>query len=158
VTGLGIGIEAHGDDVASRHLTGLAKRGRDPRPAFTKIIEDLRAGEAKWFASSGEGSWPKLAEATLADKARNGYPAQTLVRSGALLASLTAARGKQGRRTATTKQMRFGSRVFYARFHQTGSGVPRRPPLVPTDQRTRRKMVGDVRSHLLGRGTREAIG
>lgn len=152
--GLGFGIESKGDEAAAKLLRGLGKSAADPRPAFQQIADELRLGEAAWFASDGRGEWPHLAEATVAYKQREGMPSQPLVRTGALLRSLTAQRGASSRRTVTAKQMRFGTRVPYAVFHQEGRGVPLRRVLVPVDLRTRRRMVADVRDYLM-KGTKK---
>jgi phage gpG-like protein len=52
--------------------------------------------------------------------------------------------------------MRFGTAVYYARMHQYADRfskvhVPQRQPLLPNDQRTRRRMVRDVQFYLMGR-------
>lgn len=154
---LGFAIEAQGDDVAARHLQALAKRGGDPRPAFARIIEDLRRGEVEWFDTHGDGTWPPLAESTRALRAKQGRPATPLVLSGDLRRSLTVKRGSRSIRTQTRRQMRFGTKVYYGAFHARGDGVPKRSPLIPADLRTRRRMVDDIRDYLLGRGTREPL-
>lgn len=146
---LGFGIEEHGADVAARHLQGLAKQGEDPRPAFQQIIDELRAGEAGWFATHGEGGWPRLAESTLERKERQGLPRDPLVASRDLLRSLTVKRGRGAIRSATKTRMRFGSKLYYALFHDRGTGVPQRRPVLPVDVRTRKRMVKDVRDHMM---------
>jgi phage gpG-like protein len=150
---LGLSIKAKGDDVASRHLTELAKRGDDPRPAFREIVEDVRSAEADWFASEGRGSWPPLAARTLAAKARAGHAGGALVATGALRRSLTVKRGAGAVRSATKRQMKFGTKVHYARFHDTGEGAPKRRVMIPLDARARREMVKDVRDYMMGRTT-----
>ena len=147
---LGLDVRAHGDDVASRHLTALAKAGEDPRPAFRQIQEEIRTAEATWFGTRGEGSWPNLQQATLDAKLRRGQPPDPLVATGALRRSLTVKRGSGAIRSATKRQMKFGSKVYYGRFHERGGRVPVRRPLLPVDTRTRRRMVKDVREWLMG--------
>lgn len=151
---LGFVMEEKGGEVAERHLTGLAKRGEDPRPAFRQITDELRLGEAEWFDSAGAGTWPRLSDRTLESKQRQGLPREPLVATGALRRSLTVKRGQGGIRSVTKRQMRFGSRIYYAKFHERGTGVPARPILVPLTPKTRRRMVDDIREHLLGRRKR----
>jgi phage gpG-like protein len=151
VSPLDLGIQAQGDDVASRHLTELAKRGEDPRPAFRQIVEEMRSAEGEWFGSDGAGTWPKLADSTLEAKRRAGFPTDVLVATGALRRSLTVKRGKGAQRSITKRQMRFGTKVYYGKFHDQGSGVAKRPILVPMDAKARRRMVADVRDHMLGK-------
>lgn len=150
---LGLSVAAKGDDVASRHLTELGKRGDDPRPAFRAIVEDVRSAEADWFTSEGAGSWPPLAARTLKAKQRAGYPSSALVATGALRRSLTIKRGKGAVRSATKRQMKFGTKVHYARFHDTGEGAPKRRVMIPLDAKVRRRMVKDVRDYMMGRTT-----
>lgn len=75
-----------------------------------------------------------------------------MVATGALLKSLTVERGRGARRSATKRQMKFGTSVYYGKFHEKGESVPQRRILVPLDTRTRRRMVTDVRDHMLGKG------
>ena len=152
---LGLDVQAVGDDAASKTLTQMAKRGEDPRPAFKTISAELLEAEVKWFRSDGEGTWPALAEATLLAKLDRGQPSTPLIATGMLARSLTKKTGGSGAiRSATRSRMRFGSKVYYGAFHQRGDHVPRRNPLVPVDQRTRRRMIDEVRSFMLGRRKR----
>jgi len=149
--GLGIDIQAHGDEAATRLVYGLAKRGEDPRPVFRQIINELRTSEPQWFASHGQGAWAPLAERTIEEKRKRGQPSDPLIATHALIESLTVKRGRGARRTAAKRSMRFGTKLWYARFHKIGSGVPVRDPLIPVDARTRRRMVRDVRDYMLGK-------
>lgn len=155
---LGFDIESHGDEQAARLLREMGKRGADPRPVFQQIATELQFAEGAWFASEGAGTWPPLAERTRAWKASQGQPSAPLIATGALIRSLTVKRGSASRRTVTTKQLRFGTRVPYAVFHQKArsghSRLPSRPPLVPVERQTRKQMVRDVTAFLMGKGER----
>lgn len=144
-------VHAVGDEAAAKTIASLGKRGADPRPAFRQITEELRGVEVPWFASHGRGSWAPLADRTREAKERENEPPDPLVKTGALLRSLTVKRGSQGVRTASKTRMRFGTKVYYARFHRDGTGVPVRNPLIPVDVKTRRRMVNDVRLYMLGK-------
>src|SRR5690242_17119804 len=52
---------------------------------FKPIMESI---EEQQFSSSGEGAWPGLADSTLAQKEKGGWPSDPLVRTGDLKASL----------------------------------------------------------------------
>jgi hypothetical protein len=105
-----------------------------------------------WFESHGRGTWPPLANATREIKAKRGQSQQPLVATGALRRSLEVKRGRGATRSATKTRMRFGTTVWYARFHYFVShSVPQRIPLIILDQRARRRMVLDVRNYMLGR-------
>ncbi len=120
-----------------------------------------QAGESRLARSDGSVTtvpktyWPELAEATRENKAALGQPSAALIATDALRESLTARSGHKGKRTATRQSMRFGTRVWYARFHAGGTkgtrGIPKRDPLIPIDVRTRRRMVDEVRRYLLSK-------
>lgn len=151
--GLQLLVESKGDEAATQLLRGLGKSAADPRPAFKQIADELAIAEGEWFASRGEGSWPDLAETTIAYKAQHGLPPDPLVATGALKRSLIVRSGSGGRRTITQKQLRYGTRVPYARFHaraRTGySRMPRRYPMISLGISERRRMVKDVRDYLM---------
>jgi phage gpG-like protein len=149
---LQLDIRSKGDEQAQRLLVGLGKRGADPRPAFRQILDELRVAEDHWFTSHGAGTWPSLADITLQEKQKLGAPSIPLVRSGALAASLHVKRGRGATRSATKTRMKFGSKVWYGKFHKLGSKpVPKRDPLIILDANARRRMVKDVRDYMLGR-------
>jgi len=151
-------IEEKGAEQASQLLVGLARRGEDPRPAFKTILDELRMAEDVWFRSHGKGDWPALAPETLARKRELGQPSDILVATGALGRSLTVRRGAKSVRSATKTRMRFGSQVWYGKFHKLGSGnSPVRDPLLPLDLRTRRRMVKDVQDYMMGRLRRTSV-
>lgn len=149
---LGLDVQAQGVDVASKTLTDMAKRGADPRPAFRSISDQLRLGEAAWYASSGDHSWPSLLPETIEAKLRRGEPTTPMIATRALVYSLTKKRWPGSVRSATRRQMKFGTKVYYARFHEHGDFPnPVRKVLMPVDERTRRRMVNEVRDYLMGR-------
>ena len=149
---LGLDVQAQGVDVASKTLTQMAKRGSDPRPAFRSISDELRAAEAQWYASEGDHTWPALLPETIDAKMRRGEPSTPMIATRALVHSLTAKRWPGAVRSSTRRQMRFGTKVYYARFHQGGAFPnPVRKVLLPVDTRTRRRMVSEVRDYLMGR-------
>ena len=152
---LQIDTKEKGIDQAERLLAGLAKRGDDARPALRRIQGELRSAEDPWFHSRGRGTWLPLADITLAEKEAHGYPADTLVRTGALGGSLTARSGSKAIRTLKKDEMHFGTRVYYAKFHAMGaSPVPVRNPVVPVDRHTRERMVLDIKYFVLTGRTR----
>jgi hypothetical protein len=70
------------------------------------------------------GTWPALAESTVAEKARLGFPVDTMVRTGDLRDSLVdPARAMRVGRNVMT----WGTDVAYARHHQAPQ-VDGRPP------------------------------
>lgn len=58
--------------------------------------------------------------------------------SGALYRALTAQQARGGVRRRAKTQLRFGTSIFYARFHEKGEGLPKRPLLTVSQQLERR--------------------
>lgn len=108
---------------------------------FESVLDQI---EEEQFDTHGHGAWPGLAESTLEQKSRHGYPLDPLVRTGALKESFHAlALGAQ--------QFVYGTDVPYAHWHQDGGYVAGRPPQrkvidITVDQRRRLEveMVGYV--------------
>lgn len=111
---------------------------------FSSLWEDyaltMVQTEEEWFASDGGGTWPPLAPSTVRDKVRHGFPVDTLIREGDLLASLTnpgvamlIGQGRSTLGTFTAKTMSWGTDVKdergreYAHFHQGVDGVTGEP-------------------------------
>lgn len=120
-----------GDQQVNRELLRFAHRAVDARPLWDRIILDLRALEEEQFASQGaraSGGWQPLADSTIARKAAKGRqePSRILVDSGDLLKSLTEHGDDNAVRVSENDEMRFGTRLSYAEFHQLGHGVPQR--------------------------------
>ncbi|MCH7813907.1 MAG: hypothetical protein IID40_07790 [Planctomycetes bacterium] len=108
------------------------------------------------FTRQGDGSWRKLSPATIKARRGKGKGAKILRDTGTLLAALTI--GAPGN---LFKLIRGGIRFGFsgmrhpkgkasirdiAVFHETGAGnLPKRPILVPPDDRTLRGMQNDVK-------------
>ena len=89
--------------------------------AFKPIMSEV---ERRQFDTHGDGSWPPLAETTLAQKEAHGWPSDPLVRTGDLKESLV----DPGRAADSGPlHMNYGTDVPYAGFHQDGtSRMPQR--------------------------------
>ena len=129
------------DVQLERSFSRFADSIKDLRGAWMEIADDFRSGERQQFSSGGgfgSGGWASLAPATLSLKARHGYPADILVRTGELRRSLTQ-KGGQHVEDIQPLQLRIGTDVDYAIYHQKGtSRHPTRPPIqLPEEQKTR---------------------
>jgi phage gpG-like protein len=109
---------------------------------FEPIMSDI---EQTVFFESGPG-WEPLAESTARQKAREGWPAQIMVRTGRLEQSLI---DPAAAADTAPMQMTWGTDVDYAHWHQTGGYKAGRPPQrklidIGVDERRRfeRSMVG----------------
>jgi hypothetical protein len=129
---------------------------------FSDVMEDV---EQERFRTAGFGEWPPLAPATLADKARHGFPLAPLIRTGELRDSLTL---PERAARMWPERMTWGTDVPYAKYHQgvDDSGEPRdyggRPPRrtvldlrVPDRRRLEAAMVAwinEAAAETVGRG------
>jgi len=155
---LEVDMEAKHDEQTARLLAGIAKRGIDMRPALRLISDELRMAEDPWFRTKGEGAWLPLADITREYKAAHGFPSDPLVRTGALGYSLTSNSGTGAVRKTGKDEMRFGTRIRYAKFHAIGGSIPYRKPVIPVDQHTRKRMIDTIQEYALtGKTVRRRI-
>ena len=138
-----------GEMQLDRALQGRIKAASDLSPAFEKINDDYEEMEQQAFAHQGgyEGNpaWQPLSAKYAAWKAKHFPGKGILVRSGALLTSLTGGAGSV--RTIEPLKMTIGGTVRVGRWdlgalHQTGTrrGMPKRKPLNLSMTRRRRWM------------------
>lgn len=118
-------------EPTQRRLSLYGRRVSNFRSLWRKIASDVAFAERFWFSSQGEGRWPQLSPQYAAWKARH-YPGRPiLVREDHLRRSMTLSSQLLLRSEFDVAIL--GSRVGYARFHQTGTRkMPARPPLIPT--------------------------
>ena len=120
-------------DLMAR-LKALSVRVDDFQPLWDRLAGIMVEVETDWFETEGHGGWPPLAQSTLREKARYGYPLDPLLRTGALKGSLTTPEAglvNQARTSLGTfglKTFSWGTDVVYAHFHQHsqpgGAGLP----------------------------------
>lgn len=101
----------------------LVRRLQDGRPALLGIVDLLLAAERERFSGA---RWAKVAPSTLARDARGHRDPRLMVVTGALMSSLTERGGPDQILTVTPDRLRFGTRIWYAIFHQKGSAHPSR--------------------------------
>lgn len=122
-------FEVMGEVQLSRGLSRFAEDVKDLREPFREIIQQLYDIERQQFDTEGgrAESWQPLAPSTVERKERGGFGSKILVRTEAMESSLT------GQTTDTRVEvqpllMRFGTKVPYAGYHQTGTThMPARP-------------------------------
>ena len=107
---------------------------------FAVLQESIQEGKAP----SGE-KWAKLANATIALKAKYGFPAQPLVRTGRLKNGIMVSIDSE-------KQISIGfapELAAYARFHQEGAqNLPRRPLITALAPEDRERLEALIRAHI----------
>lgn len=124
-----IHFSARGFGKARRQLQAMRRRASDARPAWDTLLTWWVARNVTHFRNRGKRwktPWAPLADSTLAEKLRLGYPPDPLVRTGTLRRSLTER--PLGIERLRPHDMEAGTGVGYASFHQGGtSKMPARP-------------------------------
>lgn len=139
-----VDVEVRGAREASELVARLARRMEDGRPALLGLVDLLLESEQERFAGRGQ-RWRALARSTIRRKHGRGRP---LVLTGELMRSLTMRHAPGQSLTVTPTSIRFGTRVWYARFHQQGRGVPKRT-IVGLTRVQKRSLVAELRRVLL---------
>lgn len=106
---MNLDLDVTGAREASGLFGAMARRARDPRPAWPMIAAILAKGERAVFATRGASL------GTPWRRRRDGTPA-TLRQSGALAASLTRIGTPGQQLDASRTRLRFGTGIYYARF------------------------------------------
>ena len=127
---VGFVFEIEGERLIDRRLSRFGENITDLRPFWTEIFDDLNKLTGQQFKGEGSRSrgWAPLSLAYSAWKATHGG-GRILELTGRLRASL-AEQTADSIRESRAMEMRFGTRVPYAGFHQTGTRrMPRRRPI-----------------------------
>lgn len=107
---------------ARRDLQRMRERAADARPAWDVLLTWWADRNVTHFRNQGKRwrtPWKQLADVTLAEKLRLGYPPDILVRTGALRQSLTVR--PLGIERIRPHEMEAGTRTPYAGYHQEGT-------------------------------------
>ena len=145
MSGPNITVTERGAAKAAVDLAQLARRAADVRPAAEKAHDVFRRSEERTFQTRGDGSWPPLKASTRAIKARHGQNPAILRATDTLYRSLTERSAEGQIDQARPDELRFGTSVPYARFHETGQGVPKREliKLRPAEHDQITEVLGD---------------
>lgn len=102
----------------AKQAGAFGRQLRDLRPLWERFEPVMSEIERRQFDTQGDGAWPALSDSTLRQKAARGWPADTLVRTGDLKASLT----DPGRAfTKGAMSAEWSTPVPYAGYHQDGT-------------------------------------
>lgn len=115
-------FEGAGFDRARRQFREMRERAADVRPAWSALLDWWADRNITHFRNQGKRwktPWKQLADVTLAEKLRLGYPPDILVRTGDLRRSLTAR--PLGIERLRPHDMEAGTDVDYAPYHQDGT-------------------------------------
>jgi phage gpG-like protein len=142
-----VDVTVRGDRPTVALLDRLGRRMADGTPALRGLVDLLLEAQAERFAGRGQ-RWRRLARSTLRIHREHGRGPQPLVLTGELMRSLTI-RGYRGQVVQLTPvSLRFGTRVWYAKFHQRGAGVPKRA-VVGLTRLQKRSVVEELRRLLV---------
>lgn len=111
----------------------------DLEPLWELVKPVAASVEEEQWDTQGQGAWPPLADSTIAEKERGGWPSDPLIRTGDLKASLT----DPGRAADSgPRHLIYGTDVEYALFHQEGTSRMPQRQVIPDPYRVedRRKV------------------
>ncbi len=138
-------VSVKGLDKINRRFSRLERNLNETEPMFVAITEAL--------AKSNERSYGRgvhLADATVETKARKGLPDEPLVATGKLKASLTRTDAADAIREIGPTEMRFGTKVFYARWQNWGTKTMPRHKVLKFTPTVRKLVKTLMREHILG--------
>jgi hypothetical protein len=116
---------------ARRKLLDMSSRAQNVIPAWDEFLDWFTDGNRRQFGTQGKRwgtPWQELKPATVAQKRREGWMGDILVREGTLKRSVSD-RPMQLERLGP-HDMSVGTRAPYAGYHHRGApraGIPRRP-------------------------------
>lgn len=148
-------LTVEGETQLDREFTRFTELVTDLRPLWPGVITEAKQIFAEQFAGEGvgdRGRWKPLATAYAKLKAAK-YPGKPILqRTGRLIDSLTGNTADTITR-AEPDALTVGTRVFYGRYHQTGTRrMPARRPIDLNEaQRTRLMKVIQRRMLTVGR-------
>jgi hypothetical protein len=109
-------------EALSQQLRGMRERSQDVSPAWNALLDWFaEQNQAQWLTRGGRyrQPWAPLATSTVDEKFRQGWPLDPLIRTGELVQSLTHRPLRIEH--ITGREVRAGTDVPYAKFHQTGT-------------------------------------
>lgn len=139
-------VSVTGLDKAVRQFSKLDRNLGETRAMFVGIAETLeKSNERAW------GRGVTLADSTIAEKAQQGLPAEPLVASGDLKASLTKTGAKGAIREIRPTELRFGTSIFYARWQNYGTSHMAAHKVLKFTPTVRKLIKTTISTHLLGK-------
>lgn len=152
---VGLELNVLGEEVISRRLLRFSENVQDARPAFGRMMRLFEAAALEQFATEGAAGgepWAPLAESTLKYKP----PGKGILEySGRLLNSLVeggVAGGGDSVRFLGRQEMRWGTSVPYAAFHQHGTSRMPRRRVVQLPEIVKRRAVRELQRVLVEEG------
>lgn len=138
-------IEVFGEKQVDRTLTRFADKAGNARPLFASLAHDIEEIERAQFAGEGRRAhpWAWLQPGTVARKSEP----RILFETGALEASLTGGRGRI--RDIKRDELRFGTSVPYAGYHQSGTRHMPARPVIDFTEADKRAMIRKIQRFIV---------
>lgn len=145
-------IRTVGDDKAAKTIADTGKRANNVKPGASKIRTAYRDAEYEIFSRNGGAvAWEALKQSTREAKRRRGQDHGVLRASGALYKSLVASRAGYQVDDRQPHELRFGTTLPYAGYHEEGRGQARRPTQAFTASQHRK--INDAIADYIAHGT-----
>lgn len=142
-----VDVQVRGDREAVALTHRLSGRLADGTPKLLGLVDQLLEAQRDRFRGRGQ-RWKRLSPTTVAKDRQQGRDPRTLVLTGELMRSLTIRGHPQQIVRVSRGELRFGTRVYYARFHHRGEGNPKRT-VVGLTRPQKRSVVDELRRLLL---------
>jgi len=138
-------LNGRGTERAEARFKRMGQNAAHAKPALEEIVTDVLIPTTKerW----GKG-WRKLADSTKEAKKRKGQPRTKLVASGRLRDSLTKPGHKDMIFDVNHERALYGTRVFYAQFHDKPRDNEPRRRLIRLTKQSRKAIAEKVSAHL----------
>jgi hypothetical protein len=138
-----IRISVEGLTAVKDHLEDMRRRAEDVSPAWEEFLEWWVTTNVEQFSSRGarwRTPWKPLAPRTVAEKRRQGYLSEPLVRTTRLRNAMTRRPLEVERVTATDVEA--GTDLYYAKYHQSGTRYMPARKLINADAVAREGAAG----------------
>jgi len=139
-------VSVNGEKKIVNELRNIAGKAKDLRPVFKDArLLIMESTQRNFMAGGRPERWEPLSEATLKRRGKGARP----LRDTGLLMNSIGIPGADGISVLKPLELRVGTNVPYARYHQHGIGVPKREfmLLLPEDEE---KIVKAILDHIAG--------
>jgi phage gpG-like protein len=146
-TGPDMTVKVEGDTRAELSLISLGRRARELHPVSGQIQRVYLRSEQERFSRQGPG-WPPLKTETADRKAREGLPPSMLRATDRLYRSLTTMFGPDQERDTEGSELKFGTTLHYAHFHDRGTRFMPKRKLIDLTVGDREQITRLVSEHI----------
>lgn len=141
-----------GDEQINRQLSRFGDDVKDFSSFFRQVSERLQRASKELFDAQGRG-WAPLSPAYAEWKAKH-YPGKTILRRTDALYNSLAGRGRGHVEEIHPLQMRWGTEIPYARFHQRGTSKMPQRRVIDLVEREKVQIMKDLQYYVVKGFTR----